>query len=154
MMLYLIRHAHAEDTAPDETRRLSRRGQRQVRALGRFLRDCAAFAPEEIWHSPLVRAQETAALLTLAAKRDLPLREVADLTPGDDPRLIARQLGKVSRSIAIVGHEPHLSALASLLVAGQAEPAKFAMKKGAALALEGLGRHWVVRWLVTPELLG
>lgn len=154
MNLYLIRHAHAEDTEPDQARRLSRRGQKQVRALGKFLRRTAAFAPEEIWHSTLVRAQETAALLTLAAKVGAPLREVADLAPGDDPRRLARILAKCDRAIALVGHEPHLSALASLLVAGKADPPRFAMKKGATLALEGTGRHWIVRWHVAPDLLG
>ena len=154
MNLYLIRHAHAEDSEPDALRRLSKRGQRQVRQLARFLRASGAFAPEEIWHSTLVRAQETAALLGVGTKLGVPLREVADLAPGDDPRRLADQLGKCSRSLALVGHEPHLSALASLLVAGAAEPVRFAMKKGATLALEGAGRHWVVRWQVSPDLLG
>ena len=154
MNLYLIRHAHAEDTAPDERRLLSKRGQRQVRHLARFLRGTEVFAPEEIWHSTLGRAQETAALLAVGIKRHVPLREVPDLAPADDPRRVARQLEQWDRSIALVGHEPHLSALASLLVTGATEPVRFAMKKGAALALEGAGRHWIVRWHVSPDLLG
>ena len=154
MNLYLIRHAHAEDTQPDGLRCLSQRGKRQVRALATFLRHSAAFTPEEIWHSTLVRAQETAALLCLGAKLDVPLREVAGLAPEDDPRSIAHLLAQGSRSLALVGHEPHLSALASLLVAGAPEPARFAMKKGATLALEGAGRQWIVRWHISPDLLG
>jgi phosphohistidine phosphatase len=154
MNLYLIRHAHAEDGQPDADRRLSRRGKSQVRKLAQFLRSSEAFVPEEIWHSTLRRAQETAALLATDAKLPVPLREVADLTPEDDPRRIARVVAKCDRSIAIVGHEPHLSALASLLVAGKASPVRFAMKKGATLALEGAGRDWIVRWHVSPDLLG
>jgi phosphohistidine phosphatase len=154
MDLFLIRHTHAEDTVPDELRTLSQRGRSQVRRLARFLRDSGAFAPEEIWHSPLVRAQETAALLGLGARLRVPLREVAGLTPGDDPGQIARRLMQSTRSLAIVGHEPHLSALASLLVAGTPEPVRFAMKKGAVLALEGTGRHWIARWHMHPDLLG
>lgn len=154
MDLFLIRHTHAEDTAPDDLRQLSKRGRQQARRLARFLRQSGGFTPEEIWHSPLVRAQETAALICLGTRLGVPLREVAGLRPDDDPRLIARRLAQESRSVALVGHEPHLSALASLLVAGAPEPARFAMKKGAALALEGAGRHWIARWLVHPELLG
>ena len=154
MDLYLIRHAHAEDTQPDSARRLSKRGKRQVRLLARFLRATGIFAPEEIWHSPLVRAQETAALIGAGAKPVLPLREVAGLAPEDDPRRLARRLARCDRALAIVGHEPQLSALASLLVTGVAAPARFAMKKGATLALEGAGRHWIVRWHVSPDLLG
>jgi phosphohistidine phosphatase len=154
MNLYLIRHTDAEDTQPDELRRLSKRGEGQIRALAKFLRSSASFNPEEIWHSTLVRAQETAALLCVGTKLAAPLREVAGLAPEDDPLRIASQLARCSRSIAIVGHEPHLSALASLLVTGAATPARFAMKKGAILALEGTGRHWVVWWHISPDLLG
>ena len=154
MHVYLIRHAEAEDTTPDRLRRLSKHGRNQTRALAKFLRRSEAFAPEEIWHSTLVRAQETAALLSVGLKLPVPLREVADLAPDDDPHRIARQLATSRRTIAIVGHEPHLGALASLLVTGTPEPVRFAMKKGATLSLEGAGRHWVVCWHVCPALLG
>lgn len=154
MYLYLIRHAHAEDGTPDALRPLSKRGRQQARRLARFLRQSGDFAPEEIWHSPLLRARETAALLLRGTRLKAPQREVAGLTPEDDPAVIARRLAQESRTIALVGHEPHLSALASLLVAGAPEPARFAMKKGAALALEGAGRHWIARWHVNPDLFG
>lgn len=154
MDVFLIRHTHAEDTAPDDLRLLSKRGRQQARQLARFLRQSGSFAPEEFWHSPLVRAQETAALICLGTRLGVPLREVAGLTPEDDPRLIARRLAQEGRAVALVGHEPHLSALASLLVAGAPEPARFAMKKGAVLALEGSGRQWFARWHVHPDLLG
>jgi phosphohistidine phosphatase len=154
MHLFLIRHTHAEDTRPDALRRLSQRGRKQARLLAGFLRDSGAFHPEEFWHSPLVRAQETAALLSIGTKLKTPLREIDGLSPEDDPRAIARRLAASDHSLALVGHEPHLGALASLLVTGAAEPVVFAMKKGATLALEGGGRHWMVRWLVSPDLLG
>lgn len=154
MNLYLIRHAHAEDTQPDALRRLSPRGRRQVKDLARFLRGAEDFAPEEIWHSRLARAQETAALLDEGSRRNVPLREVGDLAPEDDPHRLARQLEKCGRSLALVGHEPHLGALASLLVTGAEEPVRFRMKKGAVLALEGAGRNWIVCWHVSPDLLG
>jgi phosphohistidine phosphatase len=154
MLIFLIRHAHAEDTTPDEARRLSRRGRAQVRALARFLRRAEEFAPEELWHSTLARAQETAARLALGTRLPAPLREVAGLAPDDNPRAFARRLARATRPVAVVGHEPFLSALASLLVTGAPAPAHFAMKKGAVLALERAGRHWTVRWHVSPDLLG
>ena len=154
MYVYLIRHAEAGDTAPDHLRRLTKHGRDQTRALAKFLRRSQAFAPEEIWHSPLVRAQETAALLSVGLKLRVPLREIAGLAPDDDPHRIARQLATNRRTIAIVGHEPQLGARASLLVTGTPEPVRFTMKKGATLSLEGTGRHWVVCWHVSPALLG
>ena len=150
MELHLIRHAHAEDTAPDEARRLSPRGRRQARALARRLRATGDFAPAEVWHSTLRRARETAELLAAAAP-DAPQREQPGLAPEDDPAAVARRLARTRVPVAIVAHEPLLSALASRLVTGTAEPVVFHMRKASALALTRVGRRWVVRWFLPPE---
>jgi phosphohistidine phosphatase len=153
MLVYLIRHAHALDGADDAARPLSQRGREQVRALARLLRARDIFQPAAIWHSPLVRARETAELLVRRAGCGIPLMEMAGLMSGDDPRVMARRIRRLHEDVALVGHEPHLSALASLLVAGAAEPALFVLKKCAMLALERDERRWMVRWQVSPELL-
>jgi phosphohistidine phosphatase len=150
MELHLIRHAHAEDTAPDATRRLSPRGRRQARALARRLRATGEFAPAEIWHSTLRRARETAELLAPAAP-GAPLREQTGLAPEDDPAAIVRRLARTREPVALVGHEPQLSALASQLVTGTADPVVFHVRKASALALTRVGRRWVVRWFLPPE---
>lgn len=151
MELHLIRHAHAEDTVPDEARRLSPRGRRQARALARRLRATGEFAPAEIWHSTLRRARETAELLAPAA-HGAPLREQTGLAPEDDPVAVARRLARTRVPVAIVGHEPQLSALASQLVTGTADPVVFHVRKASALALTRVGRRWVVRWFLPPEV--
>ena len=151
--LWLIRHAHARDADDDAARTLSQRGRGQVRALAKFLAASRALQPAEIWHSPLVRARQTAELLGEHLRLDAPLIETAGLTPFDDPRTIARRIAALRLDIAIVGHEPHLSALASLFVTGKATPPVFVLKKCAVLALERASACWVVRWQVSPELL-
>jgi phosphohistidine phosphatase len=100
-----------------------------------------------------VRSQETAALLARQLRLDVPLLLQPGLEPEDKPEMVARRLRSATRSVAIVGHEPHLSALASLLVRGRAAPPAFVIKKCTALTLEGTGRFWMVRWQVSPELL-
>ena len=152
-MLYLIRHAHAIEAEVDATRPLSPRGELQVRALADFLRKTDTFQPQEIWHSSLTRARQTAELLGRGLKLGAPLALMPDLEPEADPRAVARRIKATSRSVAVVGHEPHLSALASLLVAGRVDPPAFLMKKCAALALDGGGGLWMVRWHISPELL-
>jgi len=154
MKLYLIRHAHAEDGFADAARPLSARGRKQVRALARFLRHTGDFAPAEIWHSPLLRARDTAARLAGRLKLPAKLQVVAGLSWGDDPAIMAARLRTRRHSLALVGHEPHLSALASLLVAGSAAPSIFVLRKCAVLALERADGRWAVRWLVSPDLLG
>ncbi len=153
MLLYLIRHAEAADIVPDEARPLTAHGRHQVVSLAQFLKGGGDFRPAAVWHSPLVRARETAQLLLRELAPATPLREVPTITPDDDPREIVPALTAHLPPLALVGHEPHLSALASLLVAGATYPVVFAMKKGAVLALErGPGARWIVRWHVEPDL--
>lgn len=153
MHLYLIRHAHAIDGQDDAARPLSEKGVRQVRKLGRFLREADAFAAAEIWHSPLRRSESTAALLAKHLKTDASLVEVSGLRPDSSPDSILRKLHDLRRPVAVVGHEPHLSALASLLVADEAAPPRFLFKKCAALRLDRSEGVWAVRWQISPELL-
>lgn len=153
MHLYLIRHAHAEDGDDDAARPLSAKGRAQIRQIGGLLREARAIDVAEFWHSPLVRSQETATRLARRLGCAAPLREVSGLKPYDDPAAFARKLGDARRSVAVVGHEPHLSLLATLLLDGRAERPLFKMKKCAVLRLDRVGGGWGVRWLVSPELL-
>jgi len=85
------------------------------------------------------------------------------MLPDDEPEEMARRLDAVppEASIAVVGHEPHLGRLASLLVRGKAKPALFDLPKGTVLALHRNATtthktghpRWRVRWMVTPALL-
>lgn len=154
MLVYLIRHAQALDGADDAARPLSKRGRQQVRTLARLLRTRDVFQPAAIWHSPLVRSRETAELLARHAGLEIPPIEMVGLASEDDPRVMARRINRLHEDVALVGHEPHLSALASLLVTGAAKPAVFVLKKCAVLALERDDARWMVRWQVSPELLG
>ncbi len=165
MLLHLVRHAHALAEEEDKTRPLSPRGRGEVARLARFLGSSGVFRPAHVWHSPLLRSRQTAddlaaRLLLIDALRV----EIPGLLPEDDPRELAERLHlhpKDRGDIAVVGHEPHLSALASLLVRGKARPDLFILKKCALLTLElteaahkktGHAR-WRVRWHISPELL-
>lgn len=106
-----------------------------------------------MWHSPLVRARQTAELLVHELGVEIPLREVDGLASEDNPRLVAERLHHRRESLALVGHEPHLSSLITLLLTGSPGPARVELKKCAIAALERSGDHWMLRWHVTPELL-
>jgi phosphohistidine phosphatase len=153
MHVYLIRHAHAEDGEIDGARPLSRKGLRQIRAISRFLSEHSALEVDEVWHSSFVRAHDTATLLAKRLRLKAELVEKSGLKPQDDPHAIARRLRQLSYPVAIVGHDPHLSALASLLVAGYAVPSHFVLKKCAVLRLDRSGSAWSVRWQIAPEII-
>jgi len=163
MLLYLVRHGHAVDADEDPARPLSLRGVADMKRVADFFRGNRAFVPDQLWHSSLVRARQTAEILAQDVGIEAGLVETEGLLPEDDPHdILARVAAFTSaRPLALVGHEPYMSALATLLVRGKDRPTGFDFKKGAVLALErSEGVHkrngeprWIVRWHITPGLL-
>jgi phosphohistidine phosphatase len=124
--VFLIRHAEAipESAAlSDPHRHLTAIGRDQARALGDRLRwhDCV---PTLVWSSPLVRAIQTAELVASGLACGLPVEAVPALAPGGDARSVAAQLNALPGAaiVVVVGHEPNLSALGTLLVGGSELP--------------------------------
>ena len=117
MRVTLIRHAEAGDDAPrDESRALTSRGRADARRLGRALaRRGVRFTA--IVTSPLVRAVQTAEIV--AAATDYRGRMIAtDLLQPEAPRgRRGRFLATLAdeTSVALVAHEPILSAVAAAL---------------------------------------
>lgn len=153
MKLFIIRHAHAVAAADDPERPLSNRGRKQVSRLATFLASSGALTTREVWHSPLARSFETAQHLVKKLKLKARLVEVTGLEGDDDPTVIANRLKTRNQPLALVGHDPQLSALVSLLVTGATEPPRFHLKKCAIVALEQVEGVWAVRWHVSPEIL-
>jgi len=151
-LLFLLRHADASDAADDASRPLSARGRGEIARLAALLRGSGAFRPNAVWHSPLVRAQQTADLLLRELGLRVPRQERRDLVPEANPELAAAALAATREVVAVCGHEPHLSALATLLVTGRTEPVAFAFQKATLLALEPFGPRCWVRWQLAPEL--
>jgi len=152
MQAYLIRHAHALDGDDDAARPLSRRGRAQIRALAAFLARRTDLSVREFWHSPRVRARDTAELLARRLGGGIRLRQISGLEPAADPAAVARRLQARRRPVALVGHEPHLGALAAFLVAGREAKPVVSLKKCCVLALERERGRWVIRWLTSPEM--
>jgi len=157
MQLFLIRHAHALSEEQDPGRPLSPKGRAQVKRLAKFLRAQPAFAPTAIWHSPLARSRQTARLLAQALAPKAALSEITGLEPEAEAQLTAKRLKPSQTALAIVGHEPHLSLLAALLVTGAPNPGVFKLRKASVLCLDrdpaAPSSLWRVRWLLDPELL-
>ncbi len=164
MRLYLIRHAHALKGNDDARRPLSETGRQTTAHLASFFRHNGHLRPGQVWHSPLLRAYETAVALTRGLELDAPLVETDGLLPFDDARVMAERLASYPavHDLALVGHQPHLAELATLLVRGKAQPAAFHFKKSAILCLRATDKthgsgslpRWRVTWHFSPELLG
>ena len=158
MDLILWRHADAGDSLSDPVadlkRKLTDRGRKQSERAARWLH---ARLPERclVLSSPALRATETAAALGVKFKTD------ERLMPGSD---VAHHLAAVNwpdgpearvRHIVIVGHQPALGRVASLLLAGS--EADWSIKKGGVWWLstrEREGRAQVVlRAAIAPDLI-
>ena len=163
MNLFLLRHGVAVereefDFARDDLRPLTVKGKKQLRQIAAAMR-ALELNCEVILSSPLVRARQTAEIMAADLKLERHLAFADELKPGGDLKnLIQRlvQLKPAAENILLVGHEPDLSELISLLVTGN-RGAGLALKKGglAKLELEKLraGKCATLRWLLTPALL-
>jgi len=134
MDLFLIRHAIAEERRAgllDERRALTDKGRTRfelvVRSLARsgFRFDC-------VYHSPWLRAAQTAELLT--PLNDGPLLAVEGLARPPDPDFFASLEGE---QVACVGHEPWMSDALSLLTTGNPNGNWLRFKKAGVAWLRG-----------------
>ena len=163
MRLFLIRHAHALPAEQDDLRELSERGRQTTAHVATFFRQNGGLRPAQVWHSPLRRAFETASALVTGLELDIPLVETDGLRPEDAPATMTQRLAVYPpvQDIALVGHEPHLGALASMLVSDRATPVLFNFKKNAVLCLRRSEKthgsstrpRWKVDWHFAPWLL-
>ena len=138
VLIVLLRHAEAEERSPsglDADRRLTASGEMRARAAGRAL-SRLALSFDRILVSPLVRAQQTAALAAETAGCRAKTIETAALRPGAPPGEILRLLSDLPASSALlVGHQPHMGALLGHLLTGGKGP-DVPMKKAALAGLQ------------------
>jgi phosphohistidine phosphatase len=161
MELLIVRHAIAlernrERWRDDGARPLSPAGIRQSRKAAAGLKEFSR-APDRLLTSPLVRARQTAQILTDVAGWPR-AEEAPELSPGGAALAVLTLLGqKRSKLVAVVGHQPELGALLSACLLGEDGTLAIEMKKNAiaCVSFEGspsAGRA-VLKWLATPRML-
>ena len=80
------------------------------------------------------------------------VEEHPHLHPMDDPLAAAALADAAAEPLVVVGHLPHLSRVASLLLAGDSDGELLTLPTGAVAALEREDDLWRVRWMLTPKL--
>ena len=165
MKLFILRHAIAEDRLlfaltgkEDSQRPLTPKGQLKFRKTIYQLR--ALMGPLDlIVTSPFVRARQTASQIrdlypevTMLESRAL----IPEASPEELIDWLKTNLPAKSESVLIVGHETHLSSLASWFLNGASE-SFLSLKKGGAMALQFKNKpakgRGTLQWLVTPKCL-
>lgn len=138
MRLYIARHGEARASAPsDELRTLTERGESEVAALWRQLKD-EGIDISRVIASPYVRAEQTAG--QIGACYPKAARHTCDLiTPDDSPLAVidwlASQKGNLDGWV-LVSHMPLVAALTGLITEGVGSRAPFAVGTVACIDLE------------------
>ena len=160
MKLYLLRHAIAEDPDPgkypdDSQRPLTRGGHEKMMKIALALHKLDKRI-DLILSSPFLRACQTAEIaqkyLHLNKDRLVLIDQLAPLGAPSD--LIAEIQAKyMFESLLLVGHEPDLSRLISMLISGDTT-LSITMKKGGicCLSVDELvaGKCATMEWLINP----
>jgi phosphohistidine phosphatase len=118
-VIWLLRHAEAEDGTPDEARRLTAKGEEQARTAGAALK-ALGVKPELCISSPRVRAEQTARLACEPLGVEVSIDERLSAGPFD-PEELAAGLDEV----LLVGHDPDFSTAVHDMTGAQVR-----MKKG------------------------
>jgi phosphohistidine phosphatase len=164
MKLYLLRHGDAGERSAvgytsDAARALTPKGTKRTRQLANALRQMG-ITFDVILASPLVRAHQTAEIVARSLRLEKKMRLVTQLapdsTPADAVSLLAALSPKVD-SVLVVGHEPNLSLLISLLCTGNMH-LHLTLKKGGLCRLEipeiKPPPCATLEWLLTPRHFG
>jgi phosphohistidine phosphatase len=160
-LVYLIRHAVAFDRDrkrwPDDRQRpLTPEGMRKFRKAAAGLESFIG-PVDRLLTSPLVRARQTAGILDEVTEWPQPI-DAPELAPGRTPAQALALIRKQDvESLALVGHEPDLTELIGVCVAGAGLRVSLALKKGGAACVSfgvpprpGAGH---LDWLLTPKAL-
>jgi phosphohistidine phosphatase len=164
MKLYILRHGDAADHGDpryptDASRPLTPKGIKRTRQLANGLRQMD-ITFNVILSSPLLRAKQTAEIVARSLKLEKHLRFTPHLAPEGAYVDVIAQIENVrgrAENILIVGHEPLLSGLISLLCTG-GPLLGLTLKKGGLARLEiaqlKAGRCAMLEWLLTPRHFG
>ena len=161
MNLFFLRHAKAEPRSdkykPDAKRPLTRLGEEITTQVAKgMVRLDLGF--DLIITSPYVRAVRTAELTAGVLKTDKVWASETLGSDGDPKKLIAvinENYGSLE-NILLVGHEPYMSKLMSVLLIGDSDLQINFKKSGLAnLSIEDLryGKCATLEWLLTPRQL-
>jgi phosphohistidine phosphatase len=161
MNLYILRHGiavqHGDPGYPnDADRPLTPKGERKVQAIAEAM-DALDLSFDLILTSPYPRARQTAEIVAGVLKAGEKLQVSDDLTPGGSTEQLIQCINTHEtqpEDVLLVGHEPYLSELISLLVAGDTSFPVVLKKGGFARLIADSLKHGscaTLAWLLTPK---
>ena len=109
-----------------------------------------------VMHSGVLRAEQTADILTNAVAPSLTPQKMDGLHPMDRTETIALNLRNWDEPVLLVGHNPFMEALTARLLTGDENGALLAFEPGTVAALAPITQdrsRFALLWFVTPMML-
>jgi phosphohistidine phosphatase len=160
MIVYLLRHAIAVSRGtgnyPNDDRPLTDAGRKKMAAAAQGMRNILGRI-DVIYSSPLSRAFETASMAAAALRQNSKVAAQPFLLPDVEPEKVVQHLGALKNGTALllVGHEPQLSGIASVLL--RCDRRSIEMKKGSLCCIEidspPKGKQGTLLWHLRPKHL-
>lgn len=163
MDLYVLRHAIAVERGTpgfkdDSQRPLTDKGAQKMQCVAEGML-ALELSFEVILSSPFVRAKQTAEIVADVFRAKKKLEFTPHLELGGDPNKLISFINEKhgsDSSLILVGHEPYLSNLISILIAGS-DNLSITMKKGGLCKLSAAKLKYercaTLKWLLTPGQL-
>ena len=158
MELLIIRHGEAvpvdkQKIRKDADRTLTAKGRKNTAQTAKILNKMGC-EPQLILTSPLVRARQTAEVLSKHLQNKAKIKESDLLKPSTPPDQILKELNDArEQSIIITGHCPVLDHLASLLISSNKD-VKIQLKKSSICAISFENKiipgQGTLEWLLQP----
>lgn len=153
MLLYLVQHAESLSKEEDPTQSLSEKGIENIKKVANYVVGLN-IGVNQIFHSEKLRAMQTAQVLADFIKTGNGVSETDGLAPLDDPQIWFERVSKMKEDVMLVGHLPHLSKLASLLLCGDKEKNIIDFKRAGIVCLKRFeDGNWSVEWMIIPEVV-
>jgi len=164
MLILIVRHAQAGEQDPakysdDTLRPITRRGREIHEDVSAMLRR-RKLVPDVVASSPWRRAWQTAQIMCqeFSGKKKMKPIEARSLIDSPDLNAIRKDLEPLDgiSTVALVGHEPWLSELASLLLVGEPHRLSVDFPKSGVIGIEAAALEagaGMLQFLVRPKLL-
>lgn len=139
MRIYLLRHAIAAERGSaayaDDDRPLTEEGKAKMSKAAKGLSSVITDI-DVILTSPLVRAHDTARIAARALRAESKVEVCKELSPGSSMKHLMTYLAKFRglNNMMLVGHEPDLGIIASLLLGSESSVIEF--KKGSLCCID------------------
>ena len=155
MKLYCARHGEACSSLENSQRPLSQQGEQDVAAMANYLKQHQVTV-QHVLHSSLLRAEQTAGLLTAQAFPQAIVKACPNLLTEDgDIEPLYSMIECWQEDTLLVGHLPFMQQLVSTLVCGQADfYSLIHYPPGAIICLTAIfSGKWTIDWLLNPSMI-